>query len=382
MTLDVMRHIQSSRKDVAVAATVKKKGGIGKLGIETTPKKERTKKVIYYLHIHKSGGSTMCKQASFQRLKVNSKSNCNVQADQRCCGYKDSYQAQAHFADHTFYDFVASEKEMYDAMAPDYYDYVVTLRDSATRYMSHWNHVRTLAKLNPRFKNKIVSPKAKKGVRKLRIPKQKPPPRAKNMRTAPTPSPQPKPQTEIKINEVNEKYVIRNKDEGSFYVGNFTAWWELQPDNYSTRMICGAKCLNTPKFQLTPDLFRITLERLSLFSHILFVEDMEASYDKFSSTVGWDRAKQLRHENQRIDSREKKTVAELMADNNLSYDPFTTVLDDALYGFARQRYESNYANDDTAIDEILNSKPVREYFEGGKKRGCKNPCCGKCSAYR
>ena len=75
----------------------------------------------------------------------------------------------------------------------------------------------------------------------------------------------------------------------------------------------------------------------------------------------------------------------MMAENNLVYDPFMTVLDDALYEFARRRYdENNYTNNDTAlwVKAFANTSTVQRYFLDGITRNCTNPCCGKCSKWR
>jgi hypothetical protein len=67
-------------------------------------------RIIYFQHIHKSGGSTMCRIATLNQMKTSLKTNCNVQADQRCCGNgSDSAEALRAFADSTQYTFVANE---------------------------------------------------------------------------------------------------------------------------------------------------------------------------------------------------------------------------------------------------------------------------------
>jgi len=104
-------------------------------------------RIIYYLHIHKTGGTTLCGTAFLNGMRVNTKRNCNVQADQRCCGGEDSMQVQVSYAQKTNYQLVASEQEMYDAMNKKYYFYMVSLRNSQARYLSHWNHVRKTKKL-------------------------------------------------------------------------------------------------------------------------------------------------------------------------------------------------------------------------------------------
>lgn len=99
-------------------------------------------RLIYFLHIHKSGGSCMCQAARRNHMRTN-KHNCNVQADQRCCGGNDSVEAQQAFAHRNAlqYSFVANERDMYRAMDAQNYRYVVMLRDSQSRYKSHWQHV-------------------------------------------------------------------------------------------------------------------------------------------------------------------------------------------------------------------------------------------------
>jgi len=316
---------------------------------QSSLRRRKDRKIMYYLHIHKGGGTTMCQQAYKEQLRIKRQTNCNVQADQHCCGNEDSLEAQIWYAKTTQFDFVACEKEMYDTMTTDYYDYVVTLRDSATRYVSHWNHLRTNSRLNPLY--------------------------SKNTSTNKTPK--------IQMNDTHDMHIII-KNKKQYSVGNFATWWELQPDNYNTRMICGAKCLDHPKFQITPQLFQYTLQRLSLFSHVLFLEDMESSYTAFTKAVGWTRAVNVVRKNAKM-STSNKTISEKMAENKLRYDPFMTVLDDALYAFARKRYEGNYTSDieiASLVNEYANSTNVQDYYRDGRSRNCKDPCCGECSKWR
>jgi len=94
-------------------------------------------KIIYYLHLSKCGGTSLMDAASQSGLTVPIR-NGLVQRDWRCCGEEDSMEAQAAYAKSTTFDFVANEGDMYDAMDLDHYDYVVTLRDSKSRYKSMW----------------------------------------------------------------------------------------------------------------------------------------------------------------------------------------------------------------------------------------------------
>ncbi|GAX20028.1 hypothetical protein FisN_1Lh491 [Fistulifera solaris] len=82
----------------------------------------------------------MCIGAQTNGMKTSNK-NCNVQRDQRCCGGGDDLSSQQTFALSTTKNFVANEQDMYDAMDLEHYRYVVTLRNSRDRYLSHWKHV-------------------------------------------------------------------------------------------------------------------------------------------------------------------------------------------------------------------------------------------------
>ena len=335
----------------------------------------------------------MCRQAYMQKLLVNRHKNCNVQDDQHCCGGKDSIEAQVRFANTTSYDFVACEREMYDTMATDHYDYVVTLRDSATRYLSHWNHLRTIAILNPVYdkkngkKNRFIETSTEGPRRRLvradRLSGKNRMERYDAKRRTPTKAPKPKPALKP-INDIHDRYFVETEGKKRSFVGNFSTWLEFQPDNYNTRMICGSRCLESPKFRITPLLFEYTLQRLSLFSHILFLEDLRASYGTFAETVGWKHTSNINHDNELMGTT-KQSMPEMMVEENLRYDPLMTTLDDALYAFARARYEGNYTNNHTEITLMMKhfatAEAVQEYYRDGGSRNCTSPCCGECSIW-
>ena len=97
------------------------------------------RKIIFFLHLHKSGGTSVCGAAHDSNERTSTK-NCNVQADQRCCG-GETTEEQKQFALMTKYTFVANENYMYTDMNTDYYTYVMVLRKSIHRYFSHYRHV-------------------------------------------------------------------------------------------------------------------------------------------------------------------------------------------------------------------------------------------------
>jgi hypothetical protein len=154
-------------------------------------------------------------------------------------------------------------------------------------------------------------------------------------------------------------------------------------------MICGTKCQNTPKFQITPELYQYTLTRLSQF-YVIFLENMYESYNVFAQEYGWDQilTESELHQNAKFDNRTKFTKSP----QEKAWDPLMNVLDDALYDFARQQYHDKLKQFDT-IPGRSNSptKPsffgppppqpslIKDYFMDGPKRSCPNPCCGECS---
>lgn len=99
----------------------------------------RQNKIYFLLHLHKSGGNSMCHLAKMNNMKI-SGDGCNVQSDQRCCG-GENVTDQQRFARNTAYDFVASESYMYRQMDTLSYTYITVLRRSITRYRSHYDHV-------------------------------------------------------------------------------------------------------------------------------------------------------------------------------------------------------------------------------------------------
>jgi hypothetical protein len=191
-------------------------------------------------------------------------------------------------------------------------------------------------------------------------------------------------------------------------VGNFTKWVSGQPDNYSLRMICGSPCFGIPKYKITRNLFEHSLEKLWVnFSHVLFVEDMEASFGRFAKAYGWDTEYANNAESSsssRRNNAKKPAVVgrKVVVDGSspLSADPYMTVLDDALYEFALRKHraalESNSSSSNSGSNASLpqprlvwkkdytsfhNQDLVDDYFREGPLKNCTDPCCGYCSKW-
>jgi hypothetical protein len=331
----------------------------------TVKRQHRYPRILYFLHIHKSAGTTFCRQAYFNRISANYERNCNVQADQRCCGHNDTIVAQKAYAKATHYQLVATEREMYDSMAPDSYDYIVSLRNSQSRYYSHWNHLIKVATQQ----------------------QQREPKQVHNHQHQDT---------------FHWQYTIRD-DNGTIHpIGNFTKWYQGQSDNYNVRMICGVKCNNIAKYQISKDLFRYTLQRLVLFAHVIFVEDMELSFAKFAKAYKWQyniphEEKRTNHGQSLVLDHPGETSSSTTSSSTTTkttttghfaeyWDPYMSILDDAMYEFAQSKYHG-------ASHKVLSSKIqtldfathhhelLEEYFRLGPLRDCSNQCCGTCSIW-
>ena len=235
---------------------------------------------------------------------VNRADNCNVQSDQRCCGGSDSLDAQQSFARTTHYRFVANERDLYEALDTQDYRYVVTLRHSRERYLSHFRH---MDRVTPSYKDP------------------------------------------------------------------FSTWWTGQPDNWNVRRICGTRCSNVPKFQLSAQLFDYTLDRLDQFEDLLFVEDYSESYRRFAQRVGWAHAS-IRNENHQAPILKSQNFHTLLDD----WDPLMSALDDALYEYARAKYEGGQQQQPPRPTHQIST-----YFAQGPGRNCSTLCCTvPCSPYR
>jgi len=271
--------------------------------VSATPPHQKEDRIIYFLHLHKSGGTSMCLAAA-QNLgedRVNLVDNCNVQSDQRCCGGSDSLEAQQAFARTTRYRFVANERDLYEALDTQDYRYVVTLRNSRERYLSHFRH---MDRETPRYRDP------------------------------------------------------------------FSTWWTGQPDNWNVRKICGTRCSNVPKFQLTAQLFNYSLDRLDQFEDLLFVEDYSESYRRFAQRVGWAHASIPNGNQQGPIIQSSKNNNHTLLDD---WDPLMSALDDALYEYAWAKYRG----------EQPPHPQVDTYFAEGPGRNCSTLCCTvRCSPYR
>jgi hypothetical protein len=279
-------------------------------------------RIVYFQHIHKSGGSTMCRIATLNQMKTSFKTNCNVQEDLRCCGDSDSAHALKAFAESTQYTFVASEGkhepyatemypnsnvpnqgDMYESMDTERFRYIIVFRNSVSRYISHYRHVYRA------FDTAIES--------------------------------------------------------------SFSKWWKTQPDNFIFRKICGTRCQNINKYQISPAIFQYTLDRLAKFEDFVFIERFKDSLTRLSSRIGWTKKPSFI---QNADVHDNSFYPEI---STIDWDPMMSVLDNALYEYAEKRYDG--------IDpsfSVETEEKMKEYFTDGPRKACETPCCSpSCSQY-
>jgi len=319
--------------------------------------RERFPRVLFFVHIHKGAGTTFCTFAHRNNMSISLWQNCNVQKDQRCCGGKDTIKTQMDYAQQTNYDLVAIEREMYETMAPNHYDYVVTLRHSKSRYYSHWRHLRGYMPIGPGVQTGGFGDSAwifaNNGIKDIKTTKRQIPP-------------------------------------GIDPLGTFSEWSEGQPDNWNTRILCGPKCRPQAKFQITKDLFHFTLSRLEQFSHLLFVEEMEESYNQFAKhyrlrnyTDITTKPSSENNKNNNTNSSSSSVPPRIPTTNATVHqelwNPFMSSLDDALYEFAQRIFHNETLEDRWRT--FSNQEEVNRYFMEGPQMGCTDACCGHCSAY-
>jgi len=356
-------------------------------------------KVLFFVHIHKSAGTLFCRLAFKNRISINHQFNCNVQEDQYCCGGNDpSIQAQIDFAKETYWDLVATERELYHSMVPEYYDYIIILRDSKSRYYSHYSHLRRVIPIGPGYQvggfgtsawlfgnpSSFINNTTESDNNSSVI---------NNNITNPNNS------NHLQHHERRELKV------GEDPLGNFSTWYEGQPDNWNTRILCGAPCRLRPKYQITKTLFLSTLHRANQFQHFLFVEDFEESYNQFASAYEWHNYTDdsysyiLRHKSNRRKDKDKMIVDDEVTKE--PWDPLMSALDDALYEFAQRKYyhsrnqknNNNHSHDEddnndnnetynaTLWAPFQNQEILDRYFQEGITFQCQDACCGNCTSY-
>ena len=110
---------------------------------------------IYYLHIHKSGGSTICEIAKVNGL-TKGEYNCNVPPNERHL-LRGTPQEQKRLYNKISNRFIANEDELADEVDWELYSYMTVIRHPFTRAYSHYNHAKGYHKLDISFKEWVTN---------------------------------------------------------------------------------------------------------------------------------------------------------------------------------------------------------------------------------
>ena len=226
------------------------------LSINAKPSTPDGKKIIYFMHMHNTAGTAMCRIAVAQSKNKNLKSrvisnprqNCNVflklpmQVEGAffghatpCCG--ETIEQQEKFAKNSKFTFVANEMYLPNELDYKNYDFITILRDPWDRYKSHFAH-----DFSAQF-HQMKWYKEKFG-------------REKAMSTV-------------------------------FVAKNFTDWVSSQRDNYFTRKICGEDCMEVPRGKLNSSHLEKAKSRLDKFSAVMILENLNQSLDILRSRFNW-----------------------------------------------------------------------------------------------
>jgi hypothetical protein len=152
----------------------------------------------------------------------------------------------------------------------------------------------------------------------------------------------------------------------------FSVWWQTQPDNFTFRKICGTRCQNISKYQLSPEIFQYTLARLSKFEDFAFIERFKDSLLQLSRRIGWSKKPSF------VQNSDEHDDAFYPHINEQDWDPMMSALDDALYEYAEQLFDGVATPSFSAATE----KRMNDYFAKGPLQACETPCCSPvCSLY-
>ena len=296
-----------------------------------------SRKIIYFLHFHNSGGSSLCSLANKNNLRTGPKSqNCNIWIGAKkpngvmkfskypgspmdygslgnnipCCGQNISQQQSLANTMLKNIDFVANEYALPDSLDYQNYKYVTIMRNPVKRYLSHFAH------------------DGSEEIRRF-----------------------------IKINGVREEVEMKN----------FTKWLLGQKDNYMVRRLCGESCDVIKRGGLRREHLEKAKLRLDSFEAVLILENFEDSLRILKHNFGWNNN---RNDNKKGVSKKNNYAA--VEENKQSWVDvmnMMVIFDLELYEYAK----------------FLNFKQIhkvsdleKQYANFGKD--CQDVCCGECAA--
>lgn len=223
-------------------------------------------KIAFYVHIHKSGGTTLCKTAKANGEQVNADNNCNMKGDgpwtitektlERTC--EERYQ----LARENGYSFIAIERFLLEGEldCKDRFIYILMVRDPKQRHNSHAD-VHRHGVFQDKHRGFTIKTQNKKGANYY-------------------------PMATRRLVRVRRRHKKR-KVKGELGIALMDN--DLSGDNYLTRIVLGERGFNgtLPIGSITNEHGEEARKKLEQFDIILRLENFDEDKVQLISRLGW-----------------------------------------------------------------------------------------------
>mmetsp|Transcript_31792 Transcript_31792/g.61240 ORF Transcript_31792/g.61240 Transcript_31792/m.61240 type:complete len:418 (+) Transcript_31792:388-1641(+) len=287
-------------------------------------------KIIYFVHEHKAGGTTMCGLASRNHCHVTKGFNCNIAKEGfvQEISFVGTTKQQQNYAQAKLHchGFVANEFPLPDELwygNTSRYVYFTMMRDPLLRLRSHYQEAcRKAHKRQPSL------------------------------------------------------------DPNMHKCANIDVFWETNPDNWITRQFCGRTCSYIPRGQLSIEELDKAKANLDKMDFVLILEMFDDAKHLLQNKVGWKYVD--KHSNQG-----KQAVPGVEGNQERLRE--LTLLDGKLYEYATLKFlkalQEVEGGDEWRYQEKLDafqkleeegySDDFKTKLQGfqSKAGSCKNPCC-------
>jgi len=290
---------------------------------------EKKDKILYFVHEHKAGGTTMCALAQKNRCHVTRWFNCNVidKEFMKDTAFMGNISEQQNYAlsQLNCHGFVANEYPLPDELwygNTSRYLYFTMMRDPLLRLRSHYQEAcRKAHKRQPSLDPNIDK------------------------------------------------------------CANIDVFWETNPDNWITRQFCGRTCSYIPRGHLGIDALNKAKTNLDKMEFVLILEMFDDAKHLLQQKVGWNYVDKHRNKAKSIvpgvDGNEERLRELTLLDGKL-YEYATLKFLKALQeveGGVEWRYQEKLDTlqklQDSGTDEFQDKLNKFQHANGK----CSNPCC-------